>query len=192
MATRRVSKNLQQGKAGEEATGYRGDNTCQKKSRDMVQPRSRVFLCRSFWGRRSDGVAINEALKIVYILELKRSTDRDDGFLLVKDAEANEQHKSIISALKAAAAAPEWEFVQINLMVGNHGSMVESDFYTKFKKLDISRRNQRQTLRRSCDIGMRSAQSGDFVLPPAGARRYEANYRGIEGEHWAQCARVRR
>ena len=25
-----------------------------------------------------------------------------------------------------------------------------------------------------------------------GARRYKANYRGIEGEHWAQCARVRR
>ena len=37
-----------------------------------------------------------------------------------------------------------------------------------------------------------TAQSGDCVLPPAGARRYEANYRGIEGEHWAQCARVRR
>jgi len=30
----------------------------------------------------------------------------------VKDAEANEQHKSIIGALKAAA--PEWEFEQIN------------------------------------------------------------------------------
>jgi len=27
----------------------------------------------------------------------------DEGFLEVKDAEANEQHKSIISALKAAA-----------------------------------------------------------------------------------------
>jgi len=31
----------------------------------------------------------------------------------VKDAEANEQHKSIIGALKAAA--PEWEFEQITL-----------------------------------------------------------------------------
>ena len=39
---------------------------------------------------------------------------------------------------------------------------------------------------------MRSAQSGDCVLPPAGARRYEANHRGIEGEHRSQCARVRR
>ena len=53
-------------------------------------------------------------------LELKRSTDRDEGFLEVKDAEANQQHKSIIGALKAAA--PEWEFEQINFVVGNRGS----------------------------------------------------------------------
>jgi len=32
----------------------------------------------------------------------------------VKDAEANEQHKSIIGALKAAAQ--EWEFEQINFV----------------------------------------------------------------------------
>ena len=49
--------------------------------------------------------------------------------------EANEQHNSIISALKPAA--PEWELEQINFVVGNRGSVVESDFYTKLKKLDI-------------------------------------------------------
>jgi len=53
----------------------------------------------------------------------------------MKDAEANEQHKSIIRALKAAA--PEWEFEQINFVEGNRGSVVETDFYTKLKKLDI-------------------------------------------------------
>jgi len=53
----------------------------------------------------------------------------------VKGAEANEEHKSIISALKAAAL--EWEFEQINFVVGNHGLVVESGFYTKLKKLDI-------------------------------------------------------
>jgi len=77
-------------------------------------------------------------------------------------------------------------------VVGNRGSVVESDFYTKLKKLDIQEGKKRQALRRLCDLGMRSAQSGDCVLSPAGARRYEANYRGIEGEKWAQCARVRR
>jgi len=55
----------------------------------------------------------------------------------VKDAEANEQHKSIISALKDAA--PEWQLEQINFVVGNRRSMVESNFYTKLKKLDIQR-----------------------------------------------------
>ena len=53
----------------------------------------------------------------------------------MKDAEDNEQHKSIIGAVKVAA--PEWEIEQINFVVGNRGSMVESDFYTKLKKLDI-------------------------------------------------------
>ena len=57
------------------------------------------------------------------------------GFPEVKDAEANAQHKSIIGALKAAA--PEWEFQQIKFVVGNRGSVVESNFYTKLKKLDI-------------------------------------------------------
>ena len=51
------------------------------------------------WGRRPDGVSINEARKIGYILEFKRSTDRDEGFLKGKDAEANEHHKSVIGAL---------------------------------------------------------------------------------------------
>ena len=35
-------------------------------------------------------MGIDEARKIVYILEFKRSTDRDEGFLEVKEAEANE------------------------------------------------------------------------------------------------------
>ena len=53
----------------------------------------------------------------------------------MKGAEAHEQHKMIIGALKAAA--PEWKFEQINFVVGNRGSVVESDFYTKLKKLDV-------------------------------------------------------
>ena len=56
----------------------------------------------------------------------------------------------------------------------------------------IYKNKNRQALRRSCDAGIQSAQSGDCVLLLAGARRYEANYRGIAGEHWAQYARVRR
>jgi len=53
----------------------------------------------------------------------------------VKEAEANEHHKSIIGALKAAA--PEREFEQINFVLGNCGLAVESNFYTKLKKLHV-------------------------------------------------------
>jgi len=104
-----------------------------QETRYNVDPGS--FFVNRFWGRRPDGVAINEALKIVFILEFKRSTDRDEGFLEVKDAEVNDQHKSIISALQVGA--PEWEFEQINFVVGDRGSVAESDFYTKLKKLDV-------------------------------------------------------
>jgi len=78
---------------------------------------------------------INKDLQITCILEFKRSTDRNKGFLEVKEAEANEQHKSIIGALRAAA--PKWEFEQINFVVGDRGSVVESHFYTKLKMLDV-------------------------------------------------------
>ena len=76
-------------------------------------------------------------------------------------------------------------------VVDNRRSMVESDFYTKLKKLDVQE-GKKYKLFADHDTGMRSAQSGDCVLPPAGARRHKANHRGIEGEHWAKCARVRR
>jgi len=56
------------------------------------------------------------SLQIVNMLDsdLKRSTDRDEGFLEVQIAEKNEQHKSIICALRAAA--PKWGFEQINFV----------------------------------------------------------------------------
>ena len=46
-------------------------------------------------------------------------------------------HERSLLARHIQDAAPEWESEQINFEVGNHGSMVESDFYTKLKKLDI-------------------------------------------------------
>jgi len=125
-------------------------------------------------GRRPDGVAINKALQIVYILEFKRSIDKDHGFPEVKEAEANEQHKSI-GALRAAA--PKWEFEQIHFVVSNHGSACKSDFNAKLKKLDdCTRRKERQNFRRLCYTGMRSARSRDLVLSPASSRTCEANY----------------
>ena len=48
-----------------------------------------------FWGRRPYGVAIKETLLVVYTLESELSTDRDEGFLEEKEADANERHKKI-------------------------------------------------------------------------------------------------
>jgi len=53
----------------------------------------------------------------------------------VKEAEANEQHKSIISELRAAA--PKWELEQVHFVVGKRGSVVESNLYSKLKNLDV-------------------------------------------------------
>jgi len=72
-----------------------------------------------FQGRRPDSVAISEALKIVCILESKRPTDKDEEFLEVKEAGANKQRKSIMSALRAAT--PTWVFELINFVVGHRG-----------------------------------------------------------------------
>ena len=43
-----------QKKSKRKGTGNRGDNTCQKKSRGTVQPRSRVFLLKSFLGQATE------------------------------------------------------------------------------------------------------------------------------------------
>ena len=59
---------------------------------------------------------INKYHRTLYILEIKRSSDRSKDFLSVKEDEANEQHRSIIESLRAAA--PEWMFEQINFVAG--------------------------------------------------------------------------
>jgi len=53
----------------------------------------------------------------------------------VREAKANEQQKSIIGGLKAAA--PKSKFEHINFVVKHCGSVVESDFYTKLEKLEV-------------------------------------------------------
>ena len=69
------------------------------------------------------------------ILEFKRSSDRNKDFLRVKEDESNEQHRSIIEALRAAA--PEWTFEQINFVAGRRGAVVEDGFYNKLEMLNV-------------------------------------------------------
>jgi len=79
---------------------------------------------------------INKYHRTLYILEFKRSSDRNRDFLRVKEEdEANEQHRSIIEALRAAA--PEWTFERINFVLGWRGAVVEDDFYNTLEKLNV-------------------------------------------------------
>ena len=87
-----------------------------------------------------------DLIQFVYGLHLKRDpgahTIKNSIFAIFhassKEAEANEQHKSIISALKAATL--KWEIEQIKFVVDKRGSVVESDFfYTKLIKLDVQK-----------------------------------------------------
>jgi len=88
-----------------------------------------------FWNRRPDGIVINKYHRPLYILEFKRSSDRNKDFLRIKEDEANEQHRSIIEALRAAS--PEWTFEQINFVAGRRGAVVEDDFNNKLEKLNV-------------------------------------------------------
>jgi len=63
----------------------------------------KMFYENRFWNWRPDGILFNKNYPTLYILEFKRSSDRNEDFMEVKEDEANEQHKSIIEALKAAA-----------------------------------------------------------------------------------------
>jgi len=69
----------------------------------------------------------------VYILEFERSTDRDEGFQEVKEAEAIEQHKSIIGALRAAAG----NMSRLYLWWVTADRLLKATFYTKLKKLHV-------------------------------------------------------
>ena len=100
----------------------------------MISTRQFFYENRS-WNRRPDGIVINKNHPTLYILEFKRSSDRNKDFLRVKEDEADEQHRSIIKALRAAA--PEWTFEQINFVAGRRGAVVENDFYNKLEKLNV-------------------------------------------------------
>ena len=87
---------------------------------------------------------INKYHRKLHILEFKRASDRNLDFLRVNEDETNEQHRSIMKALRAAA--PEWTFEQINFVTGRRGAVVEDDFYNKLEKLNVQAGNRDKIL----------------------------------------------
>jgi len=79
---------------------------------------------------------LTKIIEHCYILEFKRSSERNEDFLRVKarEDEANEQQKSI-EALEVAA--PEWTFEQINFVAGRRGAGVEDNVYNKLERLNV-------------------------------------------------------
>jgi len=108
-----------------------------------------MFYENRFCNRRPDGIVINTNHRTLNILEFKRSSDRNENFLGVLEDEANEQHQSIIEALKAVA--PEWTFEQINFVAGRRGAVVEDDFYNKLERLSVQARKKERFWRRMCN-----------------------------------------
>jgi len=104
----------------------------------------KMFYENRCWNRRPDGIVINKNRRTLYILECKRSSDRNKDYLGVKEDEANEQHKSVIEALKATA--PEWTFEQINFVAGRRGAVVEDDFYNMLESLSVQAGKKDKTL----------------------------------------------
>jgi len=108
---------------------------------------TRQCCMKIVWNQRPDGIAINKNHRTLYILEFKRSSDKNEDFLGVKEDKANEQHKSIIEALKAAA--PEWTFEQNNFVAGRR--VAEDDFKTSSKGSVYKQETRTRCWRRMCN-----------------------------------------
>jgi len=118
---------------------------------------------------------INKNHRTLYILEFKRSCDRNEGFLGVNEDKANEpeQHKSIIEALKAAA--PEWTFEQIHFVVPGCGAVVENNLNNKLERLSVQagKRDKNLTAHVQCIC---HGEAHDTVI-----RSYYENTLGLSG-----------
>jgi len=97
-----------------EAADVGKTNSVKEHAKERYDFNPTMLYENRFWNRRPDGIVINKNYQKLCILEFKRSSDRNEDFLRVKEDETNEQHKSIIEALKVAA--PKWTFEQIKFV----------------------------------------------------------------------------
>jgi len=84
--------------------------------------------CQTVLNLQAKGIQCNHLKRYIlhqtlYILEFERSSDRNKDFLRLKKDEANEQHSSIIEALRADA--PEWTFEPITGSILWQGVVVQ-------------------------------------------------------------------
>jgi len=71
------------------------NDRCEKARKETRRFLHDIVLFKSFfWNRRPDGIVINKNHRTLYILEFKRSSDRNKDCLRKKEDEANEQHRA--------------------------------------------------------------------------------------------------
>ena len=104
---------LQQRIADGKGSKHWKNDRCERARKGTLWFRPDMFYENRFWNRRPDGIVINKHHRTLYNLEFKRSSDRNKDFLRVKEGEANEQHRSIIEALRAAARACASVFISV-------------------------------------------------------------------------------
>ena len=76
----------------EKAADIKKRSLCKStKGHTMISNDPTMFFENRFWNLRPDGIVINKHHRTLYILELKRSSDRNKDFLRVQEDEANEQ-----------------------------------------------------------------------------------------------------
>jgi len=117
--------------------GSRNCNTdlCERARKGTPWFWSNNVLCKSFLESEAGWQVIDKNHRTLNILKFKQSSGRNEDLLGVKEDEANEQHTSIVKALKAAT--PEWTFEQMNFVARWCGGVVEDDFYNKLERLSV-------------------------------------------------------
>jgi len=119
----------------------------------------------------------------LHVIEFKWSSDRNEDSLGLKDDKANEQHKNVIEALKAAAL--EWTYKQTNFVAGRRVVVVEDNFYNKLVRLGVQAQNRDKILARVVYV-QRICRAHDTVI-----QSYYQDIRGSSGAD-ATSSRLKR
>jgi len=90
--------------------------------------------------------------------QFKRWTDRDKGFLEVREPEANEQQQSIIGALRLGEQLLRSGNLSRSTLVWVARICCWKQLQHQARKAWCTRRKKKQTFHRSCDTGIRYAK----------------------------------
>jgi hypothetical protein len=68
--------------------------------------------------RRFDGVAVNQAKRVMYTFEFKRTLDREHGYVLRCGERATEQYASLLQIVRGFVTSKGWKVQSVNFIAG--------------------------------------------------------------------------